>query len=205
MIKIKMCGLSRPEDIAAANEILPDFIGFIFAKKSRRYVTPEKAAELKALLDPRIRAAGVFVREDPQQIAKLLADGTIDIAQLHGGENEEEIAALRRLTDKPVIKAFRIDGPDDLKAAEQSSADFILLDSGAGGTGTSFDWSLLEGFSRPYFLAGGLDAEKAVLAVTKLNPYALDVSSGIETDGSKDPDKMKAFAQAVRQAERMAK
>ena len=112
---------------------------------------------------------------------------------------------LRSLTDKPIIKAFRIDGPDDLKAAEQSSADFILLDSGAGGTGTSFDWSLLEGFSRPYFLAGGLDAEKAALAVTKLNPYALDVSSGIETEGLKDPDKMKAFAQAVRQAERMAK
>ena len=205
MIKIKMCGLSRPEDIAAANEILPDFIGFIFAKKSRRYVAQEKAAVLKALLDPRIRAVGVFVREDPQQIAKLLADGTIDIAQLHGGESEDEIAVLRSLTDKPLIKAFRIDGPDDLKAAEQSSADFILLDSGAGGTGTSFDWSLLEGFSRPYFLAGGLDAEKAALAVTKLNPYALDVSSGIETEGLKDPDKMKAFAQAVRQAERMAK
>ena len=205
MSKIKMCGLSRREDILAANEVLPDYIGFVFAEKSRRHVTPEQAAGLKALLDPRIRAVGVFVREEPERIAELLSAGTIDIAQLHGGESEDYIRRLRSLTDKPLLRAFRIDGPEDLAEAQRSSADGILLDNGAGGTGTSFDWSLLEGFSRPYFLAGGLDAEKAALAVMRLQPYALVVSSGIETGGWKDPGKMKAFAQAVRQAERMAK
>lgn len=202
MVKIKMCGLFRPEDIAAANEILPDYIGFVFAPKSKRYVAPKQAAELKRLLDSRIQAVGVFVNEDLRQIAALLKSGTIDIAQLHGSEDESYLAQLQQLTDKPILKAFRIDGPEDLTKAAASRADLILLDSGPGGTGKCFDWSLLEGFPRPYFLAGGLDEEKAVLAVRQLHPAALDVSSGIETGDLKDSKKMRAFAQAVRQAER---
>ena len=198
MTRIKLCGLSRPCDIEAANELQPDCIGFVFSEKSRRYVPPGKAAELRGMLAPGIRAVGVFVREAPERVAELLSSGVIDIAQLHGGEDEEYIAKLRTLTDKPLIKAFRVDSPADLKAARESSAAFILLDNGPGGTGTVFDWNLLEGFDRPYFLAGGLGPENAAQAVSALHPFAVDVSSGIETDGFKDRDKMQAFVEAVR-------
>ena len=198
MTKIKLCGLSRSEDIDAANALLPDFIGFVFAAKSRRYVSPEKAADLRSRLDPAVRAVGVFVNELPERVAALLADGTIDIAQLHGAEDEAYIARLRALTGRPIIKAFRVDTPADLAAARASSADFILLDNGAGGTGEAFDRSLLAGFDRPYILAGGLDSETVGPAIRALRPFAVDVSSGIETGGLKDTVKMKAFVEAVR-------
>ncbi|MCD8116598.1 MAG: phosphoribosylanthranilate isomerase [Oscillospiraceae bacterium] len=200
--KIKLCGLSRPCDIETANALRPDFIGFIFAPKSKRYVAPERAAALRALLDPGIRAVGVFVREEPEKVAELLRLGVIDIAQLHGGESEEYIARLRTMTDRPIIKAFRVDGPEDIAAARASGADYVLLDSGAGGTGTSFDWSLIRSLDRPYFLAGGLDTENVRPAVEALRPYAVDVSSGIETDGLKDPAKMERFVARARTADR---
>ena len=198
MTKIKLCGLSRSGDIDAANDLLPDFIGFVFAPKSRRYVSPETAAELRARLDPAVRAVGVFVNEPPERVAALLAAGTIDIAQLHGAEDEAYIARLRQMTDRPVIKAFRVDTAADLAAARESSADFILLDNGAGGTGEAFDRSLLAGFDREYILAGGLDSETVASAVRALRPFAVDVSSGIETGGFKDTEKMRAFVEAVR-------
>lgn len=197
-MKIKLCGLTRPCDIEAVNALMPDYIGFVFAKKSRRYVSPERAAELKAMLDPQIQAVGVFVNEDPVQIAELLEAGTIDIAQLHGQEGNAEIARLRELTSHPLIQAFRIDSAGDVERANASPADYVLLDSGAGGTGTAFDWDLLKGIRRPYFLAGGLDAESLGMVKEKLDPYGVDVSSGIETDGLKDKDKMTAFVAAVR-------
>lgn len=195
--KIKFCGLSRPCDIRAANALKPEYIGFVFAPGSRRYVTPEQAASLKRLLDPGIRAVGVFVDEKPEAVADLLNRGTIHLAQLHGSEDEAYIGRLRALTDKPIIKACRMVNADDVAAAVQSTADYILFDSGAG-TGTTFDWSLIRDVPRPYFLAGGLSPDNAAQAVKCLNPYALDVSSGIETHGVKDEDKMKAFAAAVR-------
>lgn len=198
MTKIKLCGLSRPCDIEAANQLKPDYIGFVFAPKSKRYVSAEKAAELKALLSPEIKAVGVFVREDPETVARLLNTGIIDIAQLHGGENEEYIRRLRELTDKPVIQAFRIDGEEDIAAAQASSADLVLLDSGSGGTGTVFNWELIKHLQRPYFLAGGLGPGNVKDAVQALNPYAVDVSSGIETDGVKDRTKMEQFVAAVK-------
>ena len=200
MTRIKLCGLSRPCDIEAANALLPDFIGFVFAKKSRRYVSPETAKALRETLNPTIRAVGVFVREEPEIIANLLSDGIIDLAQLHGGEDEAYIARLRALTDKPLIQASRIEAPADLDRARASAADYILLDNGAGGTGAAFDWSLLRGFDRPYFLAGGLGPGNVAEAIAALHPFAVDVSSGIETDGRKDPAKMKAFVEAVRTA-----
>lgn len=203
MTKIKLCGLTRPCDIDAANKLLPDYIGFVFAPKSKRYASPEVAAELKVRLDPRIRAVGVFVNEDVDQVAKLLADGIIDVAQLHGKEDEGYIARLREKIRKPVIKAFRIDTPEDVALANASSADFVLLDSGNGGTGTVFDWNLLRGICRPYFLAGGLNPENAEEAVRTLKPYAVDVSSGIETDRLKDPRKMTAFVAAVRKGDQI--
>ncbi|MCD8087322.1 MAG: phosphoribosylanthranilate isomerase [Oscillospiraceae bacterium] len=200
--KIKLCGLSRPVDIETANRLQPDFIGFIFAPKSRRYVAPERAAELKAMLAPSIQAVGVFVREEPETVAELLRRGVIDVAQLHGGESEEYVARLRALTDRPIIKAFRIDGPEDINAAQASGADYVLLDNGAGGTGTVFDWSLVQTIDRPYFLAGGLDGENVRSAVETLRPYAVDVSSGIETEGLKDAAKMERFVAQVRAADR---
>lgn len=197
MSKVKLCGLSREVDIEAVNELLPDYIGFVFFKKSKRYVSPERAAELKKLLDPRIKAVGVFVNEDVNAVAELINCGTIDIAQIHGSEDEDYIASLRALTKGEIIQAFKIKSVDDVKKAEASSAEYILLDSGAG-TGSAFDWSLLKDIRRPYFLAGGLDTVNVSEAVDKLNPYACDVSSGIETDGLKDRIKMAAFVKGAR-------
>ncbi len=208
MTQIKLCGLSRPQDIATANALRPDYIGFVFAKASRRYVAPETAAKLRALLDPGIRAVGVFVNETPEQVAALLSEGVIDIAQLHGAEDEAYIRRLRQLTDKPVIKAFRLgtaDGAPEqarkvLSEAMASTADMVLLDSGAG-TGMVLNWEFLKGFPREYFLAGGLTPENVGEAVSMLRPAAVDVSSGIETDGVKDAAKMQRFVAAVREAE----
>ena len=197
-MKIKLCGLTRPCDIEAVNELQPDYIGFVFAKKSRRYVSPEKAEELKAMLAPGIRVVGVFVNEEPEQIVSLLEAGTIDVAQLHGQESETEIRRLRELTDHPLIQAFRIDTEQDVERANASTADYVLLDSGAGGTGTVFDWDLLQAIRRPYFLAGGLDTENLGTVKAKLNPYGVDVSSGIEIGGYKDKEKMTAFVAAAR-------
>ncbi len=197
-MKIKLCGLTRSCDIEAVNELQPDYIGFVFAKKSRRYVSPEKAEELKAMLAPGIQAVGVFVNEEPEQIVSLLEAGTIEVAQLHGQEGEREIRRLRELTDHPLIQAFRIDTEQDVERANASTADYVLLDSGAGGTGTVFDWDLLQAIRRPYFLAGGLDTENLGTVKAKLNPYGIDVSSGIETDGYKDKEKMTAFVAAAR-------
>ena len=197
MTKIKFCGLSRSCDIEAANELKPEYIGFVFAEKSKRYITPEKAKDLKQLLDPEIKAVGVFVNEDPKRAACLLNNDIIDIAQLHGSEDEDYIRRLRSLTDKQIIKAFRIETARDIADAEVCAADYILLDSGAG-TGTVFDWKLIQDIGKPYFLAGGLGTHNVEKAVKLLRPFAVDVSSGIETDGVKDKVKMSEFAAAVR-------
>lgn len=202
MTKIKLCGLSRPCDIKAANRLKPEYIGFVFAPKSKRKVTSQKAADLKRLLAPNIKAVGVFVNENPESVACLLNIGMIDMAQLHGDEDETYIGQLRTLTDKPVIKAFRIKTELDIKAANESSADYVLLDSGAG-TGTVFDWKLIKSVKRPYFLAGGLNLNNVENAIKMLRPYAVDVSSGIETDGLKDKTKMAAFVDAVRKEEQI--
>lgn len=202
MTKIKICGLRREEDIQAANRLRPDYIGFIFAKKSRRYVNPTSAAQLRQLLDPSIPAVGVFVNEDPEEIARLCAEKTIQIVQLHGTEDEAYIQKLRTMTSQPLIQAFSVKSEEDVLRAQNSSADWILLDQGKGGTGEQFDWSLLKGYQgRNYFLAGGLNPENAAIASEKLHPYALDVSSGVETDGIKDPEKMQRLIESVRKKE----
>lgn len=197
MTGIKLCGLKRECDIEAVNKLNPDFIGFVFAQKSKRYVDPEGAAKLKAKLNKGIKAVGVFVNESPEAVAELLNKGTIDMAQLHGSEDEEYISRLRSLTDKPLIKAIKVQSKADIDAADESSADYVLLDSGAG-TGMTFNWQLIKGIKRPYFLAGGLNPENVAEAVKALNPYAVDVSSGIETDGLKDEAKMADFVSIVR-------
>ena len=200
MTKIKLCGLFRPCDIETANRLMPEFIGFVFAPRSRRYVSPETAAGLKEKLDGSINAVGVFVDERAENISDLLENGTIDMAQLHGGEDEEYIDRLRKLTDKPIIKAFAVRTDIDIEKANKCGADYVLLDSGAG-TGTVFDWRLLENIERQFFLAGGLDPDNVCEAIKALNPYAVDVSSGIEAGCVKDKNKMAAFVAAVRKEE----
>lgn len=199
MTKIKLCGLTELCDIEAANSFTPEYIGFVFAKKSRRYVPPEKAAEFKERLATGIRAVGVFVNEAPETVAGLLEDGIIDMAQLHGSEDEIYIRRMRELTGRPLIQAFSMDAAEDIRAAEESPADYILLDSGKGGTGNAFDWNLIKGIHRPFFLAGGLHAGNVAEAVRRLSPYGVDVSSGIETDGKKDARKMAEFVRLIRQ------
>lgn len=202
MTKIKLCGLTRPEDITAANVLEPDFVGFVFAPKSRRCVTAEQSKALRNHLLPSIQAVGVFVDEEPERVADLLEEGIIDLAQLHGGEDEDYLKRLRALTEKPIIQAFPIKTPKDLERAQASSADNILLDSGAG-TGIPFDWTLLKNFRRPYLLAGGLGPDNVAQAIGFLHPWGVDVSSGIETGGMKDFHKMAAFVAAVRKEEKV--
>ena len=201
MTRVKLCGLTRAEDIEAVNRLEPEYIGFVFAKKSKRYVSPEKAAELKKLLNPEIKAVGVFVDEDINKVANLLINKTIDIAQLHGNEDNSYIEKLKKLIDSPVIKAFQIKSADDVNKALNSSADYVLLDSGKG-SGQIFNWELIKSINRPYFLAGGLDTENIQSAIKSNRPFAVDVSSGIETDGKKDLDKMTAFVNAVRKEDK---
>ena len=197
MTKIKLCGLTRPCDIEYVNELLPEYIGFVFAPKSRRYISPEKAEVLREHLDDRITPVGVFVDEKIEIIADLIKRKIIDIVQLHGNESEKYITGLRRVIDCPVIKAFRIESDAHIISANHSSADYVLLDSG-GGTGKVFDHSLLKGITRPYFLAGGLTPENVGVAIKQLVPFAVDASSSLETDGFKDRNKMTAFVKAVR-------
>lgn len=197
MTGIKLCGLTRMEDIEAVNELKPEYVGFVFWKKSKRCVSPEQAEQMKRALSEEIKAVGVFVDEDSQLVAELLERNIIDMAQLHGNEDEEYIGSLRKLTDKPIIKAFRITSQQSVEAAVACSADYILLDAGMG-EGSAFDWSLIGEIGRPYFLAGGLNCDNVKQAVEALHPFAVDVSSGIETDGRKDRGKMTEFVSAVR-------
>ena len=197
---IKICGLSRMEDIDYVNEARPDYCGFVIGvPASRRNVTVTQLARLRERLLEQICPVGVFVNAEPELIAELLNGGLIDIAQLHGSEDETYIARLRDLTDKPLIKAFSVQNLSDLEMAEKSSADLVLLDHGKGGTGASFDWELLRHWKeRPYILAGGLDAGNIPEAVSEYHPYAVDLSSSVETGRKKDREKILAAVAAVR-------
>ena len=197
MTKIKLCGLMLPKDINCANELNPDFVGFVFDKKSKRYLEKERAKKLKDILKPEIKAVGVFVDEDPEYVEELLKEGIIDIVQLHGSEDEDYVEKLRNKAGCKIIKAFKISREEDVKQVNESKADYVLLDSGMG-TGKVFDWNLLKNVNRPYFLAGGLNEENVSEALEVLHPFGVDVSSGIETDGKKDLSKMKSFVNTVR-------
>ena len=195
--KVKLCGMTRPEDILVARKLNPDYVGFVFWPKSKRFLTREQATELREMLPSDIPAVGVFVDEDPEVILSLVGAGIIQVVQLHGHETEETLNWLRVRTDVPLWKAFKVRSPEDVAAANESSADLVLLDNGYG-TGKPFDWSLMEGIRRPFLLAGGLTPENAEEAIERFHPYGLDVSSGIETDGLKDPKKMTEFVRRVR-------
>ena len=191
-MKIKFCGLRRLEDIAAVNELKPDFAGFILAKGFKRTITPDTVSELGKLLDPEIKKVGVFVNDDVETVADLVNKGIIDLAQLHDNEGEAYITKLRTLCNAQIIKAFKIKTEEDVIRAETSRADHILLDAGTG-EGKTFEWQLIKELKRPYILAGGLGPDNISEALSTLHPWGVDVSSGIETNGYKDPEKMKEF------------
>ena len=216
--RIKICGMRRIEDIEAANACRPDYIGFILSPGFRRSVTPEEAEQLALKLAPEILKVGVFVNENIDRVVE--AAGFLDLIQLHGKEDNSYIRELRgrlmgtnapaRTNDpggrsattndprgRSLIQAFRIKCADDLKKAMESEADYLLLDNGTG-TGEAFDWSLAAGIERPFLLAGGLTPENIPQAIRTLHPKLVDISSGVETDGRKDRNKILAAVRAAR-------
>ena len=196
--KIKICGLKRPEDITYVNEAKPDYCGFIIEfPKSFRSVTAEKVRELVKELSPEIQPVGVFVNASMELVTGLLNDGTLAAAQLHGQEDEAYIRRIQKNTGHQVIKVFSVKTAQDIENALKSPADYILLDQGGGGTGQTFDWSLIPEIDRPFFLAGGLGADNLETAVRTIHPYAVDLSSSVETDGMKDRDKILKAVQLV--------
>lgn len=198
MTKIKICGLYRERDIDFVNQYLPDYAGFVINfPRSHRSLSPEKAGKLVRLLNPGIPAVGVIVDQPLEQAARLLEEHVVDILQLHGSESGDYIRALKERTGQEVWKAFQVRSRADLEAAKACPADRIILDNGAG-TGESFDWALLEGFDRPFFLAGGLGPQNVVRAVKSVHPYGIDLSSGVETDGLKDKGKISSVIASVR-------
>ena len=196
--RIKICGLTRLEDIDAVNELKPEYVGFVFAK-SRRQITKEHAVTLRCYLDPEIQAVGVFVNELPAIVAGYLEEGVIDLAQLHGNESEEYIHSLRFRTGGELIKAFFHQNQGGRRKGEKKTAPITSFSTTEkDGTGESFDWSLIRNMDRPYFLAGGLNAENVEQAILQTHPFAVDISSGVETDGVKDPKKYTECIRRIR-------
>lgn len=204
MVKVKICGLKRVGDIEIVNNFRPDYIGFVFAP-SKRQISLDEAKYLKSLLHPSIRAVGVFVNEPIENILKYEEGKVMDIIQLHGDEDIVYLKKLKKASHLPIIKAFRI--KDERSLEEQyellksEDFDFALLDtyhpSNYGGSGESFNWQLLKKMHRPYFLAGGIGIENIEEALRNL-PYAIDVSSKVETNGVKDGDKIKQLMEKLR-------
>ena len=198
MTKIKICGLTRTEDIEMVNEFLPDYIGFVFAK-SRRQVSAEQAKELKNKLRPAIKAVGVFVNEKPENIAEIANQGIIDLIQIHGDEDAAYCAQLRKLTQAPIIKVVRVQVEDDLAGIEEFDCDYYLFDTLSnqqyGGTGKAFDHSILynKEIKKPFFVAGGLNQDNVAAVIEVIKPFGVDTSGGVETDGIKDANKIKEF------------
>ena len=196
MTAVKLCGLTRKEEIAVANRLLPEYIGFVFWERSHRAICSRDAQKLKDELNNRINAVGVFVDAPIELVIDLFSRGIIDVAQLHGDEDEEYIRKLHQ-KNIPVIKACRV-GENGIETKFlNSEADFLLFDPGKG-DGKTFGWECIKEVKRPYFLAGGLNPENVAESIDILHPYGVDVSSGIETNKKKDERKMAAFVEAVR-------
>ena len=199
MVKIKICGLKRLEDIEIVNKYKPDYIGFVFAD-SKRKVSHDLASKLKDNLDSDIVSVGVFVDAGQDEILELFGNGIIDVAQLHGSENEDYIIGLKDKTDNKlkIINAIEMSEEVDLDSYENTQADFLLLDSGKG-SGKTFDWRLIsKNLRKEFFLAGGLDVSNICQAIEEFKPYAVDLSSSLETDGYKDENKIKEIMEVIR-------
>ena len=199
MVKIKICGLKRLEDIEIVNRYKPDYIGFVFAD-SKRKVSHELAGQLKDNLNPEIVSVGVFVDAEQEEIIELFRNGVIDVAQLHGSEDEGYITGLKDKTNHKleIINAIEMSEEVDLDSYENTKADFLLLDSGKG-SGKTFDWRLIrKNLKKEFFLAGGLDVSNICQAIEEFKPYAVDLSSSLETDDYKDENKIKEIMEVIR-------
>ena len=198
MVRIKICGLRRLEDIEIVNKYKPDYIGFVFAD-SKRKVSHELATEMKKNLDCDIISVGVFVDADSDEIIELFESGVIDVAQLHGNESEDYIRNLKERTNHElkIINAIEMSDEKDLLEYDNSIADYLLLDSGKG-SGNTFDWSLIrDDLDKEFFLAGGIDVLNVNEAIDNFNPYAIDLSSSLETDGFKDENKIREIMEVI--------
>ena len=198
MVKIKICGLKRLEDIKLVNKYKPDYIGFVFAD-SKRKVSHDLAGKLKENLDSDIISVGVFVDAPQDEILELYDKGIIEIAQLHGIESEEYIRNLKEKTNYKlkIIKAIEMSEDTDLLSYDTSKADYLLFDSGKG-SGKTFDWRLIrKDLKKEFFLAGGLNSSNVIEAIDEFNPYAIDLSSSLETDGFKDENKIKEIMEVI--------
>jgi len=215
--KVKMCGISKVETIPAVVEAKPDYMGLVFAS-SKRQVTVDQAKTLVEELhkqytkrynngaeqsnDDEIKTVGVFVNETLDNLVSIATEANLDVVQLHGDEDEAFIQSLKERTNVEVWKAVQIRSAADAEAWIDSSADMLLFDAyhkdERGGTGEVFDWSCLDEFERPFMLAGGIDSTNVARAIRTVRPYGIDISSGIETDGVKDDEKIKAFTNIVR-------
>ena len=198
-VKVKICGLKRAQDIECVNRLLPDYIGFVFAK-TKREVTEQQAAQLKAMLNPQIKAVGVFVNAEIDKILRLAKSRTIDIIQLHGDEDAAYCERLRL----PIIQAVRVKDAGSFENLQAYPCDYLLFDTYTkgqyGGTGKRFDLALVadEKIKKQYFIAGGLEAANVADVLKNSNAFAVDVSGGVETEGLKDPEKIAAFIAEVR-------
>ena len=208
--KIKMCGISKVETIPAIIDAKPDYMGLVFAP-SKRQVTVEQAKTLVEELHKQyavrynsetIKTVGVFVNETVENLLKIAEEVKLDVIQLHGDEDESFIQILKEQSNVEVWKAVQVRSAADAEKWIDSSADMLLLDAyhkdERGGTGEVFDWSSLDEFERPFMLAGGIDSTNVARAIRTVRPYGIDISSGIETNGVKDDEKMKAFTNIVR-------
>lgn len=197
MTAIKICGLRRACDVEYVNAAGPDYAGFVFAK-SRRQVTAEQARALRSGLAKSILSVGVFVNAPYEEVSELCRTGVIDVVQLHGQETEMYIEKLKTNLTNKITKAVRVETSEDILQWEQSAADMLLLDNGAGGTGRAFDWGQIpKKLAKPCFLAGGISLEN-VDAALAYAPYGLDISSGVETDGCKDGMKIREIVERIR-------
>ncbi len=201
LTRIKICGLKTIADVLAVNEVKPDYAGFVFAQSTRQ-ISEELASELKKELAPGIVPVGVFVNEDREKILRLCERKVIEIIQLHGEEDEEYIAALKSRVQNPVIKAVRVRSTEDIHRAGAMESEYLLLDAyherEYGGSGVKFDWSLIPAIGKPFFLAGGINSSNVLDAIRRYQPYGIDVSTGVETEGSKDPVKLRQLIQLIR-------
>ena len=198
MVKIKICGLKRFEDIEMVNKYNPDYIGFVFADTKRK-VSHELAKQLKNNLNSNIISVGVFVDAPMEEIVDLFNDGVIEIAQLHGTESEDYIIDLKESTNSElkIINAIEMSDDTDLLKYDSSNADYLLLDSGKG-SGKTFDWRLIrKDLKKEFFLAGGLNSENISLAIDEFNPYAVDLSSSLEVNGFKNEYKIKEIMEII--------
>ena len=200
MTLVKFCGIRTAADADAVNGTHPDFAGFVFAPGRKRTIDADTAVTLRKSIDPDIKTVGVFKNQPKEEVIRIADTGCIDIIQLHGSESEEYVKDIRSITGLEVIRAFAIRTKEDVASFASTCADHLMFDSGAG-SGETFDWSILSEISRPFFLAGGLDPDNVRDAIIHVRPFAVDVSSGIETEGNKDITKMRAFMESVRIAD----